>query len=186
MLLAIGGGGYLWYRSQTASRVNVVPLAQLPKAERQKRRSQAQKVVSEVETIARAAKRGEKKPFELTVSQDDLNTLIQDRLKTKNLPLENPRIGLQNGQLIMEADGKYKGVSGPVSLVGTVKAENGDMSFHVDSLTIVVVSAPREWKEKVQSAVDEGLKKALREKGTTRIDTVTIGDGTLTIRGQTA
>ena len=184
VLVAIGGGAYWWYRSRTAPRVNVIPFAKLSRPEQQKRRAKAQDVVRQVETIARASKQGEQKPFEVTLTQDELNTLLQDRLRMKNLPIENPRVGLQNGQLIIEADGNYKGISAPVSITGTVKAQNGDVSFLIDSLSLGGFSLG-DWKEKVQRAVDDGLKKALREKGTAKIDSVEIGDGTLTIKGRT-
>ncbi|BCM92442.1 hypothetical protein IAD21_04322 [Abditibacteriota bacterium] len=185
ILVAIGGGGYYFYRSQTAPRVNVVPFSKLSKPEQEKRRAEAQDVVRQVEGIARASKQGEKKPFEVTLSQEELNTLLQDRLKAKNLPIENPRVGLQNGQLVVEADANYKGVSAPVSIVGSVTAQNGDVAFTVDSLTLSVFSAPSDWKEKVQKAVDDGLKKALRDKGSAQIESVKIGDGTMTITGRT-
>lgn len=185
VLVALGGGAYWWYRSQTAPRVNVTPFAQLSKPEQQQRRAKAQGVVKQVETIARASKKGEKKPFEVTLTQDELNTLVQDRLKTKNLPIENPRVGLQNGQLVLEADGNYKGISAPVSVAGTVSAQNDDVAFAIDSLSLGGFPAPGDWKEKVQRAVDDGLKKALREKGTAKIDSVEIGDGNMTIKGRT-
>ena len=184
VLVALGGGAYWWYRSRTAPRVNVTPFAKLSRPEQQKRRVKLQNVESQVKAIARASKQGEKKPFEVTISQDELNTLLQDRLKTTNLPLENPRVGLQNGQLIVEADGHYKGLSAPVSVVGTVSAQNDDVAFSIESLTLSGFSLG-DWKEKVQRAVDDGLKKALREKGAAKIDSVEIGDGTLTIKGRT-
>ncbi len=185
ILVAIGGGGYYWYRARTAPRVNVIPFSQLPRPEQQKRRAKAQDVVHQIEDIARATKQGEKKPFEVTLSQDELNTLIQDRLKTKNLPIENARVGLQNGKVIVEADAKYKGVSAPVSVIGAITAQGGDVAFTVNSMTLGVFPVPGDWKEKVQSAVDDGLKKALREKGTAHIESVEIGDGTMTIKGRT-
>ena len=185
LLLAIGGGAFWWLQNQRAPRVRVTPLAQLSPQEQTKRRAQAQSVVEQVKTIARDAKSGQNKPFELVLTQDELNTLVQDRLQTKNLPLSNPRVGLQNGQLVFEADGNYKGVQAPVSANGTVSAQNGDVAFQIESLSLGGFPAPGGWKEKAQRAVSDGLKKALEEKGSAQIESVEIGQGTMTIKGRT-
>jgi len=184
LLLALGGG-FWWIQSQRAPRVHVTPLASLPPQEQQKRRAQAQKAVEQVKAIARDAKSGESKDFTLQLTQDQLNTLVQDRLKTTNVPLRNPRVGLQNGQLIFEGDGNYKGIEAPVSASGTVTAQDGDVAFEIDSLTLGGLPAPSQLKEKAQSVVSDGLKKALREKGSAKIESVEIGDGILTIKGTT-
>jgi len=185
VLLALCGGAFVWYRGQTAPRVHVVPFAKLSKPEQQKRRDKAQVVVKQIETIARDTKRGEKKPFKVVLSQDELNTLLQDRLKAKGLPISNPRIGLQNGQLIVEADGKYKGISAPVSLSGTATAQKGEVSFVVDSMSLGGFPVPGNLKPQIQRAVNEGLQKALEQKGTAQIESVEIADGAMTIQGRT-
>jgi len=185
VLLLVIGGGFWWIQSQRAPRVHVTPLASLPPQEQQKRRAQAQKAIEQVQGIARDAKSGESKDFTLQLTQDQLNTLVQDRLKTTNLPLRNPRVGLQNGQLIFEGDGTYKSIEAPVSASGTVTAQDGDVAFEIDSLTLGGLPAPSDLKEKAQSVVSDGLKKALKEKGSAKIESVEIGEGTLTIKGTT-
>lgn len=184
-LLLVGGGAFWWLQARRAPRVYVTPLAQLSPQERTQRRAQAQSVVEQVKTIARDAKTGQAKPFELRLSQDELNTLVQDHLQVKNLPMRNPRIGLQNGQLIFEGDGNYHGVEAPVSASGTVSAQNGDVSFQIDSLSLGGWPAPSGLKEKAQRAVSDGLKKALQEKGSAKIESVEVGEGTMIIKGQT-
>jgi len=185
VLLAVGGGAFWWFQNAQAPRVRVTPLAQLSPQEQTQRRAQAQSVVEQARSIARDAKSGQNKPFQLVLTQDELNTLLQERLQTKNLPIENPRIGLQNGQLIFEADANYKGVQAPVSASGTVSAQNGDIAFQIDSLSLGVFPTPSGWKEKAQRAVDDGLKKALKEKGSAKIESVEIGEGTMTVQGHT-
>jgi len=185
ILLVLGGGAFWWLQNQRAPRVHVVSLASLPPQEQQKRRAQAQKALDQVKTIARDAKVGKSKTFELRLTQDELNTLVQDRLQTTNLPLKNPRVGLQSGQLIFEADGTYKGIEAPVSASGIVSAQDGDISFEINSLTLGGLPAPSDLKDKAQRVISDGLKKALKEKGSAKIESVKIGDGTLTIKGTT-
>lgn len=185
VLLLVVGGAFWWIGSQRAPRVHVTPLASLSPQEQQKRRAQAQHAVEQVKAIAQDAKNGTSKEFTLQLTQDELNTLVQDRLTTMNLPLRNPRIGLQNGQLIFEGDGTYKGIEAPISASGTVSAQDGDIAFEIDSLTLGGLPAPSDLKEKAQSVVSDGLKKALKEKGSAKIESVEIGDGTLTIKGTT-
>lgn len=184
-LLLLGGGAFWWIQARRAARVSVTPLAQLSPQERTQKRAQAQSVVEQVKTIARDAKTGRAKPFELRLTQDELNTLVQDRLQVKNLPIQNPRVGLQNGQLIFEGDGNYHGVQAPVSASGTVAAQNGDVSFQIDSLSLGGWPAPSGWKEKAQRAVSDGIHKALKEKGSAKIESVEVGEGTMTIKGRT-
>lgn len=185
VVLALGGGAFWWLQSRRAPRVRVTPLAQLSPQERTQKRAQSQGVVEQVKTIARDAKSGQAKPFELHLTQDELNTLVQDRLQLQNLPIQNPRVGLQNGQLVVEGDGTYHGVEAPVSASGTVSAQNGDVSFQIDSLSLGGWPAPSGWKDKAQRAVSDGLQKALREKGSAKIESVEVGEGTLTIKGTT-
>lgn len=185
VLLVIGGGAFWWLQAQRAPRVHVTPLASLSPQEQKVRRAKAQSVVQQVKTIARDAKSGQKKPFELRLSQDELNTLVQDRLQIKNLPISNPRVGLQNGQMVFEADGTYHGIQAPVSASGTVSAQDGDIAFQIQSLSVGGLPAPSDLQDKAQRAVDDGLKKALKEKGAAKIESVEIGDGTMTIKGKT-
>ena len=183
--VALCVGAYLWFQSAHAPRVQVVSLSSLPPQEQHQKRVEAKKVEEQVRAIARDAKTSEKKSFQLVVTQDQLNTLIQERLQTKNLPIANPRVGLQNGQLVFEADATYKGIEAPVSATGTVQAQNGDIAFTLQSLSLGMFPTPNGWKEKAQKAIDDGLKKALKEKGSARIESVGIGDGNLTLKGTT-
>ena len=185
-LLALMLGAAWWISRPTAPRVAVVNFAALPKAQQRARRAAAQNAVGRIKALARQVKRGQKAPFELSLSQDELNTLLQDRLRTQNLPFKNLRVGLQNGLLVVEADADYKGVAAPVSLAGKVAARDGSVAFTLDSLSLGgLFPAPASWKAKVGRAIDDGLKSALKAKGAAQIENVEIGDGTLKITGRT-
>ncbi len=186
LIVAALGGAAAWVARPPAPRVTVVNFAALPHAEQGKRRIAAQSAVRRIEAITRRVRHKDKRAFTLSLSQDELNTLLQDRLRAQNLPFKNARVGLQGGLLILEADASYKGLAAPVSLAGKLAARGGGVAFTLDSLSLGgLFPAPASWKAKVQRAVDDGLKHALKDKGAARVESVEVGDGTLDIQGRT-
>ncbi len=185
LLLLVGFVGYKVYRSFTGG--NSSPsFASLPAEEQKKRRADAQKLVEQVEGIAKAAKSGQTKNFTLTANEDQFNTLIQDRLRTQNLPIENPQFKFTEGNVALEGQAKYNGFKVPVALSGKplVKAD-GTLDFTVDSLTLSSLPAPSEWKDKAQNAIASGLPKAFGANPNVRFKTVEVQDGKMTVTGKT-
>lgn len=183
LLIVVLGIGFGLYRALNPSRP--APFASLPAPEQQKRRADAQTLVQKVETIARDAKSGAKSDFTLEISDAQLNTLLQDRIQTKNLPIRDLSAALELGTVVLNGNGDYKGFSAPVQMRGTLVAQNGNAVFNVDSLTVASVSAPEKWKAQTEKAVAEGFSKIINAQNGVRVDSIAIETGKMTIKGQT-
>lgn len=185
LLLVIGFVGYQVYSGFSGA--NSKPsFASLPREEQAKRRVEAQELVKTVENIAKDAKSGQPKNFSVSASEDQLNTLLQDRLRVRNLPIENPQFRITDGSIQLQGQAKYNGFNVPVALTGkpTIKSD-GTIDFTVDSLTLSGLPAPGQWKEKAQKAIAEGLPKAFGAAPNVRFNGVELQDGRMTVSGKT-
>ena len=184
VLILICAGGYVAYRAFSGPYM-APRLADLPPAEQTARRVDADKLVREVDNVARAARKNERSQFEVMATQDQLNTLLQDKIKIKNLPIRDLSAQLQPGSLILSGRAKYNGIEVPVVMSGDLRAQSGDLQLQIQSLTLSGFGAPDEWKEKVQRAASEAIEKALSGGQKVRFESVEIAAEKLTVRGQT-
>lgn len=185
LVVVLGFGALFTYRALFPPRVGGPAFSQLPPQTQQARRADAQKLVEQVESVARAAKRDEKKTFTVTATEDQLNTLLQDRLKTENFPIRDLRVGLSPRTLTAQGTVNYQGFDVPATLEGALSAQNGELVFNINSLQLSGLPAPSAWKEKAGKAVGDGLRKALGGGQNARIESVEIESGKLTISGRT-
>ena len=184
VLLLIVAGGYVAYRAFSGPAV-APRLSDLPPAQQAERRADAQQLVEKVDEVARAARKNERSDFAVTASQDQLNTLLQDKLKLKNSPISGLSAALQPDSLILSGRAKYNGITVPVIINGDLKARDGRLDLQIQSLTLGGFSAPAEWKNKVQKLASEALEKALSDGQKVRFDSVKIESEQLTVTGQT-
>lgn len=185
LLVVLGFAAYGAYQVANPPRVGGVAFQQLPPERQKERRVEAQKLVEQVEDVARAVRKNEKKAFTLTATEEQLNTLLQDRLKTGKFPIRDLRAGLSPGQMTLQGNVNYQGFDAPATMNGTLSAQSGTLAFKVDSLQIAGFPAPGDWKEKAQKAVDGSLNKAFGNDRNARIESVKIESGLLTVKGRT-
>lgn len=184
LLLLLGGGIYLAYQVQAPPRVGGVLLKDETPARVTERRAQARALETQVRDLAAQAKRGEHKRFSISATEDELNTLLQDRVKMKNLPVRDLRLGLEANALLMQGVVDYNGMSPVATLQGQVVARNGKIAIDIESLKVGGVPAPGKWRDKIERQITPRLNDALgRVPG--RIDRVTIEKGRLTVEGVT-
>lgn len=177
-------GGYLAYRAFSGP-APAPRLSDLPLQQQAARRAEAQRLVGQVDEVARAAKKGEKRNFTITATQDQLNTLLQDKIKIKNSPVSDLSAQLQPNQLVLSGRAKYGGATVPVVINGDLKARDGGLVLQLDSLTLGGFGAPDAWKQKAQKAASDALEKALSGGQKLRFEDVKIEREKLTVRGQT-
>ena len=182
LLLPLAVGGFFVWRSQK-SQVGGTAFKQLPVAEQEKRREHLVQVENNVQDIQRKVKNNEKAPFELVVTEDDLNTFLQDRINTDKFPIREPRAGFSPGQVTVQGTAEYKGISAPASLSGTFAMENGEAAFRADSLTIQGFPAPGNIKEKAASEINKVAHSLTKDSVT--LESITIEQGQVTLRGIT-
>lgn len=184
ILLLVAAGGYFAYRAFFGPYV-APRLADLPPAQQAARRADADKLIREVDDIARAARKNERHDFNVTASQDQLNTLLQDKIKIKKLPIRELSAQLQPNSLILSGRAKYNGLEVPVVIRGDLQAQNGGLQLQIKSLTLGGFGAPSQWKDNAQKVVSQAIEKALSNGEKVRFEKVEIGDETLTVSGQT-
>jgi hypothetical protein len=184
-LVMLGFGGWGAYRALNPPRVGGVAFNQLPPATQKERRVEAQQLIKQVEEVAKAAKKDERQPFTLTASEDQLNTLLQDRLRTEKFPIHDLRVGLSPDLVTVQGSANYQGFDVPATLSGRLSAQNGALVFQVDSLQLRGFPAPGSLKEKAEKSIGDGLRQAFARDSKALIDEVIIEDKRLTVRGQT-
>lgn len=184
ILLLVLAGGYFAYRAFSGPYV-APRIADLPPAQQAERRADAQQLIKKVDEVARAAQKNEKTAFAVTATQDQLNTLLQDKIKIKNSPVSGLSAALQPNSLILSGRAKYNGIKVPVVINGDLQARDGGLDLQIQSLTLGGFSAPSGWKDKAQKAASDALEKALSNGQKVRFDSVEIENEKLTVTGQT-
>ncbi len=184
LLVVLGVGAYFIYQKVAPPRVSTaVPFAQLAPQEKAQRRADAQKLTDQVEQVARESKSGEKKTFHIEATEEQLNTLLQDRLDTSKFPVRDINIGLSPGEMALQGRVNYKGFDATATLTGDVSVKNGQLDFQAGELKVQGFSVGS-LKKKAQKEVTRALNK-WSEKLPGKIETVTIDDQKLTIEGTT-
>ncbi|MDF2440916.1 MAG: hypothetical protein JWN98_1900 [Abditibacteriota bacterium] len=185
LLLLVGGALFGVWRARQAPVVgDAVPFAKLPAPEKQRRREEVRVLESKVKEIQRSAKRGEKKPFAIELTEDQLNTVLQDRIDTSKFPISDLRAGMEPNRLLVQGHIKYQGLEGAATLTGNIEVKNGHLNFIAESLQFGVIPAPSKWKTKVETEISKRLNEALAN-APGRIDKVAIEQGKMTISGIT-
>lgn len=185
LLIVLALGGWATYRVLYPPRVGGVAFSQLAPQAQKQRRVEAQKLVEDVEQVARSARHNEKKRFTLVASEDQLNTLLQDRLKTEKFPIRDLRAGLSPDLLTLQGTANYQGFDVPATLTGTLSARAGALIFNVTSLQLSGLPAPGALKEKAERAIGDGLQRAFQGNARARLESVRIESGKLTVTGTT-
>lgn len=184
LLLVIGAGAFWVYRKVSPPRVSqTVPFAQLSPQQKTLRRNDAQKLTDQVEKIAREIKSGEKKTFHIEASEEQLNTLLQDRLNTAQFPVRDLSVGLSPNLLSLQGRINYKGYDATATLSGDVSVKNGVLDFQAGDLKVQGFSVGS-LKDKAQKQVTRALND-WSEKLPGKIEKVLIEDQKITVEGNT-
>jgi len=184
ILLLIAIGGYFAYRAFSGP--TIAPrLADLPPAEQAERRADAKELVKQVDEVAQAARKNQPSDFSVTATQDQLNTLLQDKIKIKNSPVSGLSATLQPNSLILSGQAKYNGLKVPVVINGDLRAQNGGLNLQIQSLTLGGLSAPSKWKAQAQKVASDAIEKALSNGQQVRFESVQIEKEQLTVTGKT-
>ena len=163
-VLLIVGIVYLAWRAKTPPKV-AENFRQLPPQEQQRRRVEARQLEDQVQEVARKVKSGDKTPFRLVATEDQLNTLVQDRINTDKFAIRDLRVGLDNNQFTLQGTLPYKGVQATATLSGTVSAQDGKLDYKVDSFLIGgLFQAPKKWRRTVEEKITPQLNKLLVEE----------------------
>ena len=182
LLLLIIGGGFLFWRFATPPKVGE-NFKTLSPEEKQARREDAKKLEDEAADVVRRVRRGDTSPFRLVASEQQLNTLLQDKLRTEKFAIRDLRVGLKTKELSLQGTVPYNGVEATMTLTGDVVAENGKIVFKADELLIGgLVKAPDKWKNKIEKQVTKQLGKLL-DNADVNVTNAAVENGSLVIEG---
>lgn len=182
LLLAVGGG-YLFWRAKTAPVVGE-NFGHLTPQQQQARREDAKKLEEESAEIVRRIRKGDRSPFRLVATQQQLNTLLQDRIRTDKFAVRDLRVGLESERLSLQGTVPYKNLETTATLIGDISAQDGKILFTADKLLLGgLFEAPGEWKTKIEAQVTKQLNRLL-ENSRVRIDRASIENNELIIEGQ--
>lgn len=181
LLAAIGG--FIWWRAHTPPKVGQ-DFARLAPAEKKQRRESARKLQTQIGTLMESARRKDRTPFTQEITETDLNTLLQDNIRSKNAPLRDLRAGITKEGLALQGQVSYKGFNAVVTMDGTVAATAGKLAYTLASLQIGGLPAPSSLRQKAEKQVASKINKYLgRIPGT--IESVQAQDGKFVITGVT-
>ena len=185
LIVVIGAGAFFVYKKVTPPKItNSVPFAQLSPQEKTRRRADAQKLTAQVEKVAREIKSGEKKTFRIQASEEQLNTLLQERLDTSKFPVRDLNVGLTPGELAMQGRVLYQGIDATATLTGNVQVKDGKLDFQAADVKVQGFSVGS-LKGKAEKEITRALNQ-WSEKMPGRLDNVSIEDKKITIEGTTA
>lgn len=183
LLLFVGLAAYQLYRTATPPQVGGTPIAQLSPQQQKQRRQEAEKLTTQIQNVVREAKSGTKKSFTITANEDQLNTLLQDRLDTSKFPVRDLRVGLSPNLLSLQGGFNYNGIEATGTVSGDIKAQNGVLQFSAGELKVQGFSVGS-LKDNAEKQINRALEKWSAELPG-RIDKVTIEDRKLTVEGTT-
>ena len=133
--------------------------------------------------MVRKVKSGDRSPFRIVATEQQLNTLLQDRIRTEKFAIKNVRAGLDSKQLTLQGDVPYKGLETTATLAGNISAQNGKVLFKTESLLIGgLLEAPKEWKSKIETQVTAQLNKLI-EKANVNVTKASVEEKQLIIEG---
>jgi hypothetical protein len=123
----------------------------------------------------------------LQISEGQLTSFLADKLAQQSNPvLTDPRVYLRSGQMIVYG----KVTSGPftanVSMILAVSVdENGQPKIEVVSTDFGPIPAPQGFNDMIAASFQEAFTGYLGPVATGfRLDTITIGDGVMTVAGR--
>ena len=160
-VILIAAAGYVFWRVKNPPVVGDNFSVLTPEQKTQRRQS-AKKLEDQVSDVVRKVKSGNRSPFRIVASEPDLNTLLQDRIRTEKFAIKNLRAGLDSNQLTLQGDVPYQGLETTATLVGNISAQNGKVLFKTESLLLGgLLEAPKDWKSKIETQVTEQLNKLI-------------------------
>jgi hypothetical protein len=152
--------------------------------------TQAVKTPFPVQTTApqQAATQPPANPGKLTITIDEaqLNTMIVNELNRQSSPqLTNPKIHLQNGQILVSGEVNRSGLNASFSGTLTVDVTpDGHIQFNVISASLGPLPLPQAMRDQLATQLNAAMGAPQTSDGQQiYVEAVNIGDGVMTITG---
>jgi hypothetical protein len=143
-----------------------------------------QKLVA-AERTAQAAPAGSHQPVTVTLTEAEVNAIAVPELeKETSFPLKQPRVLLQTGQVAVQGQAAMGPALLPVTVAGNVAVDGGVPRFVVTSVRAGGIAAPQSLVDQLTGELNSRFTLTPEELPIT-VQSVTVGDHTLTISGVT-
>ncbi|MEJ2262021.1 MAG: hypothetical protein P8X95_01150 [Anaerolineales bacterium] len=126
--------------------------------------------------------------IKLVIDEDQLTSIVAGEIrKQDDVPISNPQVRLRNGQIQFNATVEQQGISLPAEVVMNVQPDmNGHPDFKVVSATIGPFPLPADVKSQLETALDVAFTEEIESRApNTRIESIVIADGVMTVIGRT-
>ena len=181
-VLLLLGCGFVFWRLKHPPVVGE-KFSALNAEEKKQRRQEAKKLEDQVSDVIRNIKAGDRSPFHIVATEQQLNTLLQDRIRTEKFIVKNLRTGLNSQKLILQGDVPYSGLEATMTLTGNIIEQDNKVLFKTEGLLIGgLFEAPKRWKKKIETQVTNQLNKLL-ENANVNVTKVSIEEKRLVIEG---
>jgi len=182
-MLLILGFGFVFWRWKHPPVVGET-FSTLTAEQKTQRRRDARKLEDQVSDVIRNVKNGDRSAFQIVATEQQLNTLLQDRIRTEKFIVRNLRTGLDSQKLTLQGDVPYNGLETTLTLTGNISAQDNKVLFQTEGLLIGgLFEAPKKWKRKIETQVTTQLNKLL-ENANVNVTKVSIEEKQLVIAGQ--
>jgi len=182
-LLFIVAAFMLWRLSmppqQIASSVATSP------EQRAQQQAAVQQLRNQIEAIHDQARKNERTPFTLRITETQLNGLLAKGVeKGSDFDVQNLAAKLDPNLLTLQGTANYHGAPVSLTLTGDLTLEDSKIQFNAKSLWLGPFSAPSKWRKKAAKFVTKQLNQVV-SKDTSRLDSVEIQSGEIIVTGVT-
>lgn len=144
-------------------------------------------VIEQLQAAATSATTGQ---VSVTFTEIQLTSLVATFLEDPNnqdLPLRDPQVYLREGKIQLYGTADYQGLRTTAAIVIAVNVDaDGRLSFAAEGGSIGPMSMPQDLLDTATTTLNEALTGQFTSAlGGVRINSVTVGDGQLTLTGQT-
>lgn len=145
-----------------------------------------QQLRDDIETIHDQARKKERAPFTLHITETQLNGLLAKGVeKGSDFDVQNLAVKLDSNLLTLQGTANYHGAPVSLTLTGDLTLDDSNnIQFNAKSLWLGPFSAPDEWRNKAATFVTKQINQVV-SKDASRLDTVEIKAGEIVIVGVT-
>jgi uncharacterized protein YpmS len=126
--------------------------------------------------------------IKLIVDENQLTSIVAGEIqKQDDVPVTDPQVRLRDGQIQFTATVEQRGISLPAEVVMTVQPDaNGHPDFKIVSAKIGPLPLPTNVKSELEAAMDAAFAEEIESRApNTRIESIVIADGVMTVIGRT-
>jgi hypothetical protein len=182
-LLFLVAGFIFWRLSMPPQQIaSSVPTSPEQRAQQQ---AAVQQLRSQIETIHQQARKNERAPFTLHITETQLNGLLAKGVeKGSDFDVQNLAVKLDPNLLTLQGTANYHGAPVSLTLTGDLTLEDSKIQFNANSLWLGPFSAPSKWRKKAAKFVTKQINQVV-SKDASHLDTVEIKSGEIVVTGVT-